>query len=79
MNQITEVIATIATAVIGLAILAVILSRNSNTAGVMGAAGEAFATVMNAATSPVTGVNMNGGSVGLGFGNQTNFAHPQFN
>lgn len=61
MNQLTETVATIATAIIGVAILAVLVSRRSNTAGVLTSAGGAFANALSAATSPVTGVG--------GFGN----------
>lgn len=72
MNQITETIATIAVAIVGVAILAVIVSRNSNTAGVLTAAGSAFGTALSAATAPVTGSSPNGGSVGMGFGTNWN-------
>jgi hypothetical protein len=46
---------TIATAVVGLAILAVIFSQKSNTAGVLTAGGQAFANDIAAAVSPITG------------------------
>lgn len=69
MSQITEVIATIATAIIGVTILALIVSRRSNTVGVLSAAGNSFSAVLQAATSPVTGVGPNGSS--MGFGNNT--------
>lgn len=50
-----EKIATIAVAVVGVAILAVIFSKNSNTAGVIKAGGNAFSEALRAAVSPVTG------------------------
>lgn len=72
MDRITEAIVTIITAIVGVAILSVIVSRRSNTAGVLGAAGSAFANALSAATAPVTGAatapNVGGqGSLGLNF------------
>jgi hypothetical protein len=63
MNGATETIVTIATALVGLAILAVLVSRNSNTSGVITAAGNAFTSALNVAVSPVT---MSTGSGGMG-------------
>jgi Protein of unknown function (DUF2881). len=60
-DQLWSGIVTIATAIIGVAILAVIVSRNSNTAGVLKAAGGAFSQSLATAVSPVTG----GGFVGF--------------
>ena len=56
---------TIATALIGVAILAVIVSRSANTSGVLQAAGGALATDLQAAVSPVTGGM--GGGLNAGF------------
>ncbi len=53
MNNITETIVTIATAIVGVAILAVLVSRNSNSAGVIQAAGSAFSNALGVAVSPV--------------------------
>ena len=55
MNNITEAIVTIATAIVGVAILSVLVSRNSQTPNVLSAAGNAFSTALGAATAPVTG------------------------
>ena len=54
-DQLFNTIMTIATAIIGVAILAVLVSRQSNTAGVITSAGSAFANMLSAATGPVTG------------------------
>lgn len=75
MNSITEGVVTIATAIVGVAILAVLVSRNSQTPAVLGAAGSAFSNALSAATGPVTGsvaapVN-NVASTTLGLGNVT--------
>lgn len=55
MNNITEAIVTIATAIVGVAILAVIVSRNSNTAGVIQAGASGFSNSLGVAISPITG------------------------
>lgn len=48
-------IVTIAVAIVGVATLAVLVSRNANTAGVISSAGRAFSESLRAATGPVTG------------------------
>jgi uncharacterized membrane protein len=58
MNQLTETVVTIATAIVGVAILAVLVSRRSNTVGVIQAAGSAFSNALGVATQPVTGANI---------------------
>lgn len=55
MNQITNGILVILTAVIGVAILSVILSKNSNTTSVLSAGSSAFSNILSTAMSPVTG------------------------
>lgn len=55
MNKLTESVVTIAVAIIGLATLAVLVSRNANTSGVIKAAGNAFSGSLGVAISPVTG------------------------
>lgn len=71
MKDAFEPIVTIAVAIVGVAILAVLVSQKSNTAGVLAAAGSAFSNSLSAATGPVTGstaapVN-NIGASGSGF------------
>lgn len=53
-NLINSVV-TVATAIIGLAILAVLVSRQANTAGVIKAAASGLSQNIAAAVSPVTG------------------------
>lgn len=55
MDNLTNSVVTILTAIVGVAILAVIVSKNSNTSGVISAGGSAFAAALGAATAPVTG------------------------
>ena len=54
-----EKLVTIGVAIVGVATLAVLVSRNANTAGVIKAGGSAFAEALRAATGPVSG-GMNG-------------------
>lgn len=74
MNNALEPIVTIAVAIVGVAILAVLVSQKSNTAGVLAAAGSAFSNSLSAATGPVTGStaapvnNIGGSGSGSGFG-----------
>jgi hypothetical protein len=48
-------ITTVLTAIVGVAILAVLVSRNSQTPAVVKSFGDAFSGSLRAATSPVTG------------------------
>jgi hypothetical protein len=54
---------SVALAIVGLAILAVLVSRNAQTGDVISAAASGFAADLSAAVSPVTG-----GGGGFGFG-----------
>jgi len=45
----------ILTAIIGVAIIAVLVSKQSNTASVLGAGGTAFSNILKTAVSPVSG------------------------
>lgn len=64
MNRLGEEIATILMAIIGVAILAVIVSKNANTAAVIKSGSEGFSKALATAISPVTGAG-----VGLGLNN----------
>lgn len=69
MNSLWSGIVTIAVAIIGVAIVAVIVSRNAQTPQVLKAAGGAFSDALRAATGPVTGgMGSIGISPGMGFG-----------
>jgi len=61
MDRLTEAVVTICVGIIGLATLAVIVSKNANTSGVISAGGTAFSGALGTAISPITG-----GSSGLG-------------
>lgn len=55
MSEFWKEITTIATAIIGLAIVAVLVSRNANTANIVGVSGQSFTSALGTAVSPVTG------------------------
>lgn len=58
MNSIIEAVSTIALAVIGLAIVATLVSRKANTAGVIQASASGLSNAIGVAQSPVTGVSV---------------------
>ena len=62
-NEIVPAIASILAAIIGLAIVAVLVGTNAKTSTVVQAAGTAFAGIIGAAVAPVAG-----GSGALGGG-----------
>lgn len=55
MGNIGPGIIAIVTGIIGLAIVAVVVSQNANTSSVIGSAGSALSSVIGAAVSPVSG------------------------
>lgn len=67
MNNITETAVTLGVAIIGLATVAVIVSRNAATSDVIKAAGGVFNSSLATAISPVTGggggLNLNTGRI----------------
>jgi len=54
MDRISDSIVTIAVAIIGLAMLAVIVGKNAKTSDVIKSAGSAFSGAIKAAVAPVT-------------------------
>lgn len=70
-SQMFEPIVTVLVGIIGIAMVAVLVSQKSNTAGVFAAAGGAFSNAVSAAVSPVTGnsaaPNVNAGASNNGF------------
>lgn len=61
-EQLITAVVTVLTALVGVAIIAVLVSQRAQTGSVITAGGNAFTNALNAAVSPVTG-----GS-GLGYG-----------
>lgn len=64
MNDAMEKITTIAVAIVGVATLAVLVSKKANTSQVIGSAGSAFSQALAVAVSPVTGGSPMGGGLG---------------
>lgn len=62
-EQLITSMVTVATAIIGVAILAVLVSKNAQTTQVINAGAQGFSSVLKTALSPVTG----GGILGSGF------------
>ena len=58
-DQLIASVVTVGTAIVGLAIIAVLVSRNANTPQVINAGGSAFSQAIQAAVSPVSGSNFN--------------------
>lgn len=54
MREIGASLASIALAIVGLAILAVLVSKNANTVGVVTAVGQSYANALTAAVAPVS-------------------------
>jgi hypothetical protein len=69
-REIFEPLVTIAAGVIGVAIIAVLVSNKAQTGNVLASAGGAFSNVLSAATAPVTGSaatpNVNAGATSGG-------------
>jgi len=57
-NGVIESIVTIFSAIVGVAIIAILISKKSNTTGVIQAFGSAFGNSLAVAVSPVTGSNV---------------------
>lgn len=64
-DQLITSLVTVATAIVGVAIIAVLVSQKANTSQVIGAGGTAFTNALEAAVSPVTGSSP---SSNMGFG-----------
>lgn len=67
-DQLISSVVTVATAIIGVAIIAVLVSQKANTSNVINAAGNAFSGALNAATNPFSGGGTSLSIPGLGYG-----------
>jgi len=72
-EQMVTSVVTVLLAIVGVAIIAVLVSKNANTAGVIGAGGTAFSGALGTALSPVTGQNMMGGLGSFAGGSALNY------
>jgi hypothetical protein len=73
MNALTEGLVTVLLAIVGLAALSVVLSRNSTTQGVIQAGASGVGNMIGAATASITGEDLPisfayPNSLGFGFG-----------
>lgn len=55
MGKVGENVVVILLAIVGVAVLAVVVSKNSNTTNVIGAISSGFSQSLQAALSPITG------------------------
>lgn len=71
LNSMVEGVVTIALAIVGLAIIATLVSRNAQTPQVIQASGSAFVNALGVAEAPVTGASyqINTSYPGSGVGN----------
>jgi hypothetical protein len=53
--KVGDAIVTVLLAVVGVAVVAVLVSNNANTGNVLGSSGKAFAQALGCAVSPITG------------------------
>lgn len=60
-DQLITSVTSVLLAIVGVAIIATLVSKNANTAGVLQAGGSAFSGSLGTALSPVTGAGMGGG------------------
>lgn len=67
-DQLITSVVTVLTAIIGVAIIAVLVSKQANTTGVIQAGGSAFSGALGTALSPVTGASSFGSNLGSGIG-----------
>jgi PRD1 phage membrane DNA delivery len=68
MDHFWTSLVTVATAIIGVAIIAVLVSNRAQTAGVIGAATTGLANDITAAVAPVSGASASVNTGGGGFG-----------
>ena len=55
MSELASSAVTIILAIVGVALIAVLVSKNANTSGVLGAGGSSLTGFLNAATAPISG------------------------
>ncbi len=65
-EQLVTAVVTVLMAIVGVAIIAVLVSKNANTSQVIGAGSSAFSQSLSTALSPVTGAQ--GGTFNFGGG-----------
>lgn len=66
MGDVTSSAVTVILAIIGVALVAVLVSKNANTSGVLGATSSGLAGLIGAATAPLSGGGFTGGIPNVG-------------
>ena len=69
-GNLIEALVTIATAIVGVALIATLVSKNANTANIIQNASSGFGNALGVAESPVTGNSYN---INLGYAGMTSF------
>jgi hypothetical protein len=69
-DQLISSVVTVLLALVGVAIIAVLVSNNANTTGVISAGASGFSQSLGTALSPITGTSRNGNMFG-GMGSLT--------
>jgi hypothetical protein len=67
-SEVLRDITTVALAIVGVAVLAVLVSRNANTTGVINSSSSAYNTALATAEGPVTGYSPGAPIYSSGFG-----------
>jgi hypothetical protein len=63
-EQLITSVVTVLLALVGVGMIAVLVSNNSNTTGVISAGGDAFANDLTSAFGPIMGTSRNGNAFG---------------
>lgn len=75
-NELVTSVVTVLTAIIGVAIIAVLVSQKANTSQVLTAGGNAFSGALATAVGPITGYTPQGSSgLGIGFGGASELSY----
>ena len=69
MGDLGSSVVTVLLAVIGVAVVAVLVSKNANTSGVLNAGGSAFSGILGAATNPFSSSGFTGSIPSFGSSN----------
>jgi hypothetical protein len=74
-DQLISSVVTVLTAIIGVAIIAVLVSQKANTSGVISAGGNAFSGALATAIGPITGYTPQSSGLGIGFGGASELSY----
>lgn len=66
-DQLISSVVTVSVAIVGLAIIATLVSKNANTSNIIASGGRSFSQALTAAEGPVLGMNVVGTSSSAGY------------